>query len=215
MAKFNETNFKDGNSMCQNSIEDLLSEGETILWRGKPNRKSFIASQILKMLPVVIIWLIFDGVFIGTLIGFGIFGKLPTIFTVLICLFFAFHLLPLWIWIANIVTASKRQKNMEYAFTNRRIICRDGIIGVDINNIFYTDIKNVNLKVGLIDKWMKTGDIYITSQNKAQVLWDIEDPYSITSRLQKIISDIQTDIYYPNALRPETNEGYKTNYKEN
>ena len=57
---------------------------------------------------------------------------------------------------------------------------------------------------------LKVGDIYITSNNKAQVLWDIENPYIISNKLQKIVSDIKTDIQYPNALRPETNSGYKT-----
>ena len=65
----------------------------------------------------------------------------------------------------------------------------------------------------LIDRRLKVGDIYIKSANQAQVLWDIEDPYRITTQLQKIAADIKADIYYPNALRPEENEGYRTQYK--
>ena len=127
--------------------------------------------------------------------------------------FFAFHLLPVWIWISNIVTAGRRQKNIEYIFTDRRIIIKSGLIGIDVNNIFYADIQSVNLKVGLVDKLLHVGDIYISGSAQAQVLWDIENPYEVTSRLQKIVNDIKTDIYFPNALRPDTNSGFDTQYK--
>lgn len=104
-------------------------------------------------------------------------------------------------------------KNIEYIFTDRRIIIKSGLIGIDVNNIFYADIQSVNLKVGLVDKLLHVGDIYISGSAQAQVLWDIENPYDVTSRLQKIVNDIKTDIYFPNALRPDTNSGFDTQYK--
>ena len=42
---------------------------------------------------------------------------------------------------------------------------------------------------------------------------NIEKPHEIYPRLQKIVLDIQTDIEYPNALRPDENPGYNTKYK--
>ena len=86
------------------------------------------------------------------------------------------------------------------------------MIGVDVNNIYYSDISNVNLRVGLLDKLLHVGDIYISGTGKAQVLWDIENPYPVTTRLQKIVNDIKTDTYFPNELRPDSNEGYRTKY---
>ncbi|PWM71803.1 MAG: hypothetical protein DBX59_07925 [Bacillota bacterium] len=214
MAEFNENYFKDDHSpMGSAAIEDMLAEGESILWRGKPKKSAFILSRVLKMLPFALIWLVFDGGFIGLMVGLDVFSQMPPVFTVFICVFFAFHLIPVWIWISHIVTANRQHKNLEYAFTDRRIIIRSGVIGVDVNNLYYTDIQNVNLKVGLIDRWLKVGDIYVKSASQAQVLWDIEQPYTITTKLQKITADIKADIYYPNALRPAENEGYKTNYK--
>ena len=97
-------------------------------------------------------------------------------------------------------------------FTNKRIIIRSGIIGIDFKNIYYTEIESVNLKVGLVDKMLGVGDIYIKSNNKAQILFDIEDPYFITQKLQEIVIDIKTDVEFPNGLRPEENPGYKTKY---
>mgnify|MGYP002802608051 CR=1 FL=1 len=208
MKKYDENFFYDNTS--QNNIEELILDDEQLLWRGKPKKKAYILNSILKMLPLALIWLAIDGSFIGLMIGFGVFDALPTIAIIFLCVFFLFHLFPVWLWLKNVITANKEYKHLEYAFTNSRIIIKSGIIGIDINNIYYSEIENINLKVGIIDKMLKVGDIYITSNNKAQVLWDIENPYIISNKLQKIVSDIKTDIQYPNALRPETNSGYKT-----
>ena len=194
--------------------------------REKPKRNAYILAQVLKMMPFALLWIVFDGAFIGLMIGFELFKSMPAPLIVFLIVFFAFHLLPVWIWISNIVTAGRRQKNIEYIihdtilkinnnpdFTDRRIIIKSGLIGIDVNNIFYADIQSVNLKVGLVDKLLHVGDIYISGSAQAQVLWDIENPYEVTSRLQKIVNDIKTDIYFPNALRPDTNSGFDTQYK--
>ena len=60
---------------------------------------------------------------------------------------------------------------------------------------------------------MKVGDVYIKAVDSASVLYDIKNPYQITAKLQKITMDIKTDVYYPNALRPDENPGYNTKYK--
>ena len=80
-------------------------------------------------------------------------------------------------------------------------------------NIYYSEIHSVNLKVGIIDRMLKVGDIYITSNAKATILFDLENPYFITQKLQKIVVDIKTDIEYPNNLRPNENNGYNTKYR--
>ena len=59
---------------------------------------------------------------------------------------------------------------------------------------------------------LKVGDIYVRSLNEAVVLSDIENPYVIGNKLQQIVNDIKADIQYPNALRPEDNQGYQTKY---
>ena len=164
------------------------------------------------MFPFELIWLLFDSVFIIAMIATKAFSQMPIGAVIGIIVFFAFHLTPVWIWLGNIITASKGHKNLEYVFTNKRIIIRSGIIGIDFKNIYYSEIQSVNLKVGLIDKMLKVGDIYIKSKNNSEVLFDITDPYFITQKLQEIVIDIKTDIEFPNGLRPEENPGYKTKY---
>ena len=214
MKKINENYFKNSKSESNKytDIKDILNNGEQILWQGKPKKKAYIFSSIFSMMPFALIWLLFDGTFIVSMCAADAFSKMPVGVIIGIIIFFAFHMIPVWIWLTNIITASRNYKNLEYAFTNKRIIIKSGIIGIDFKNIYYSDIESVNLKVGLVDKMLKVGDIYIKSNNQSQILFDISDPYFITQKLQEIVIDIKTDIEFPNGLRPEENPGYNTKY---
>lgn len=208
MANFDERYFNYGAQ--QEYDTSLVGEGEQILWQGKPNRKAFILAQAVKMLPFAILWLAVDGGIIATIVSTA--KDLPPWTVVFFVAFFLIHLLPVWVWASNLLTAGKRQKNTDYIFTDKRIIIKSGFIGIDIVNIYYTDVFGVNLKVGLTDKMFHVGDIYISGKGKAQVLWDIDDPYNVVSKLQKIVNDIKTDTMFPNNLRPDENDGYNTRY---
>lgn len=213
MKRIDENYFKINDGMNQNKIEDILDEGENILWREKPNKKAYLWSCVFGMLPIALLWLLFDGAFIAMMVTDGAFEEIPIGFVIGLCAFFLLHLLPVWLWVGNIVRGYLEIKNIEYAFTEKRIIVRSGVIGIDFKNIYYTDVQSVNLKVGISDKIFKVGDVYIKANNESVVLFDIKNPYQITSKLQKITLDIKADIYYPNALRPEENPGYNTKYK--
>ncbi len=210
MKKIDDRYFVNPN-LDQESLEACLEADEQILWRGKPYKKSFILSSVFRFLPVAVIFLLFDLTFLIMLGAF--FDGLPWFVYIFIAVFFCFHLLPLWIWIAGIVSSSKRQQKEEYAFTSKRIIVKQGLIGSSIVSIYYPSLTSVNLKIGLIEKLCKVGDIYIVAANQRAVLEDIKDPYFIASRLQGIANDIKADIYYPNDLRPKDNHGYNSQYK--
>lgn len=210
----NEKYFYD-NSFQKNSIDDVLDGSEKVLWRGKPNAKSYILASVIKMLPMALIWIAFDGVFI-TFISIGMSrGQIPLGILGFVIPFFLIHLTPVWIWLANMIKAAREVRNLEYAITDKRIIIRSGMIGIDFKFILYTEIDSVSIKVGLIDKIFKVGDIYVNASVNSGVLWDVENPYGVGSALQKVTTDIKSDIHYPNAMRPDSNPGYKTGYTEN
>lgn len=213
MGRIDENYFKPDKTTI-NSISDLLDKDndETILWRGKPKRSAYILNEILKMFPIAFIWILIDGfiIFMVCMSGEG-FDSFMIIFFIV---FFLIHLTPVWIWLSSVITASRRHKNLEYAFTDKRIIIKSGIIGIDFKSIYYSDIASVNLKVGIIDRMLHVGDIYINSHAGAAVLFDLENPYFISEKLQKIVLDIKTDIIFPNNLRPENNDGYNTKYRK-
>ncbi len=193
-------------------IADMVkNEGnEEILWQGKPNGKSFVLGRIVTMMPVALIWLAFDGFAIAMIATFA--DELPWYLFLFFAVFFALHLTPVWIWIANIVSAFRRLKHIEYAFTDKRVIIKSGFF-VKFDNIFYSEISSLDMHVGFIDRMFKVGDINIqTNSGSHYAVEDIDNPYFIQERLQKIVTDIKTDMQYPNDLRPEENHGYNTKY---
>ena len=203
------------NAMQKNNIDDVVDSNEKILWRGKPNPKSYVLAAMLKMLPIALIWLIFDGTFI-VFISIGMKnGDIPLAILGFIVPFFLLHLAPVWIWIGKTVKAVREVRNLEYAITDKRIIIRSGVVGIDFKFINYTEIDSVNVKVGIIDRIFKVGDIYINSSVNSGVLWDVENPYGIGNSLQMVTMDIKSDIHYPNDMRPDTNSGYQTDYTKN
>lgn len=211
MAKLDENYFKiEPSGRDLKNIEDVIGSDEQILWSGKPKKRAFLINAFTKMLPIALIWLLFDGAFIGLMIG--TMDEIPAPVKIFMAVFFLFHLAPVWIWLSHVLTANRQHENLEYAFTQKRIIIKSGIIGIDFKNIYYSEIDSVNLRVGLVDRIEKVGDIYIKSIGGANVLYDLENPYTLTEKLQKIVVDIKTDIQFPNNLRPAENDGYNTKY---
>lgn len=212
MKTIDENYFINTEEKKTGSIEDNLVEDERILWQGKPRKGSYILSAVVKMMPIAILWLCFDGGFIGLLIGFRIWDSVPIGLIFFFIFFFAFHLAPVWIWLGNILKANRSYKNVAYAFTNQRIIVKTGAIATTITSIYYSELVGVSLHIGIVERLFKVGDIYISSTDQSIVLEDIEDCHFVSNQLQKIAHDIKTDILFPNDYRPQTNHGYKTDY---
>ncbi len=200
-----------------NDINSMLMPSETILWQGAPERKAFIINASLKMLPIAIIWLMFDGFFIVNLFG----GGMPSGMNFIFVPFFLIHLFPVWIWLGSTLTASARWKNTQYAITDKRILMRNGLVGYAYKSVYYTDISNVDLRVGFLDKMLGVGDIYLSMDGLTNngkpvftTILDVREPERVFRIVQKAVVDIQADIHYPNALRPENNPGYNTKYQQ-
>lgn len=198
--QLNEKYFqpKDGSGDIQ-TIEQSLMPGETIVWQGKPQKKAFVLNNVFKMLPIALVWLAFDAFFIAMIATN--FEELPTAIIPMLCVFFIIHLAPVWIWVYRCVTAGKRHRNTEYAFTDKRIIIRKGAVAVDFKSIDYKDVANVNLRYGLIDKLAKVGDIYITATGKASVLEDLENPSQVAEILQSTVSAKKSNVSFTNNAK--------------
>ena len=198
-------------------VEDLLANDEKILWKGKPRKISFIMQNSSNLMPFAILWLIIDVSIIISIFSNGGFKE----FGLFIIPFFALHLMPVWIWLSKVLTARRRYENMEYCVTDKRIIIKSGFIGANYVNIMYKDVHSVNVHVGILDKMFGVGDVMIDTgyrgkSSKSSLnnsIIDVENPYEVMQLIQKTVIDMQSDINYPNALRPEVNEGYKTVYK--
>lgn len=189
--------------------QPVLQKNEKILWEGKPEKKAFILERCLRMLPIAIIWLVLDLSIIVPAFGEGdmLFFLVP---------FFALHLMPVWMWLAQVVTAGRRWRNTAYFVTNRRIIIQHGFFAVNEISLSYKGIPNTQLNIGFIDKIFSVGDIsfeperFNNNKQNSFVFEDLLNPQETYEYIQQLVIDIQTDMEYPNAMRPDTNPGYNT-----
>ena len=46
------------------NVNDILVSDESIIWNGKPKKSAYIINKVITMLPIALIWLIFDSTFI-------------------------------------------------------------------------------------------------------------------------------------------------------
>lgn len=179
-----------------NSVKELLLSDEQVLWEAKPKKSAYVISAIIKMMPIALIWIAFDTAFILGII------KITGTFPWYLWLFFAAHLIPVWIWIANIVKSVLEIKNIEYLATDKRLIVKRGVIA-DVINVSYADVTSIDLKVGLIDKILGVGDLYVDTKSQDVILSDVQNPYKVVNELQQIAFTSKNDVYFPNAIREQ------------
>ena len=86
----------------------------------KPVRKAVFGG----IFPFVVIWMLFDFGSLGGMAVSGVFAKNP--FMLFILLFFAVHLMPVWIWIGGIVKAVRGYTDTSYTVTDKRLYLCDG-----------------------------------------------------------------------------------------
>lgn len=130
----------------ENLFERVLDEDEKLIKVYKPNKCKFLFSNILLMSLVLLVF-----ASIGVLaVLFPEEGVASEPIYVLIPIGIYVFLLGLYI-----VFLAIYYKNVVYAYTNKRIIIRSGIFGVDFKSLDMAMIGAVNVYVSLIDKILK------------------------------------------------------------
>jgi len=82
-------------------------------------------------------------------------------------------------------------KNLYYAYTNKRLIVRSGMIGVDYQSLEYKDLTSTSASVGFLDKGLNTGSLQFLSPSahgKPIVFGYIEKPYEVMKEIKAYIS---------------------------
>lgn len=190
----------------------MVGQDETVLYEGKPDKRCFIFESIFNpLLPVAVIWAVFD-------LGFlGLGGKN---FQPVITPFILFHMMPVWIYLSGVIFSFRKYKNTYYIVTDHAVYISSGIFTMHLETKTFAELSQVNLHRGVFDQMFHVGDIQITTnqltkKNMPATLCinsipNYAEVYQIVKKLQK---DIYSDIMYPNDLRPEENHGYKTKYR--
>lgn len=196
-------------------IKDMFDPGESLVWEGKPDKTAYVAGPIF-------LYIIAGLLFMAALITIGVgiaadwYGMARVVCTFLTVLYLVPSLI---IGVALPVWRSINWKYINYAITDRRIYIQKGIIGRDVIIKDYTDINAPEVSVDYIDKIRRCGSVHLSPRyyiarngrkmyTLAPALLHIPDPYGVYDMVKKMALDIRSDIYYPNAYRPENNEGY-------
>lgn len=176
-----------------------LAAGEYILWRGKPKKSAYIADKALSMLPIAVIWTVFDLSFLRSAGGNGF-----------LLMFLAVHMLPVWLWIGSAVTSVLQWRNEDYYLTSKRIIIRRGIFRPQRQSVFLRDVHSIRTHYGLLDRLFDSGDIFINyavhghgkhRHTSGWFLMNLQDPESLRERIELLALEAggtpeNEEIYY-------------------
>ena len=210
-------------------LEAMISPGEQVLWRGKPQKKCFIFESIFNpLLPFALIWAIFDiTFFVGankTADAAGSNGIMGSFMFV----FFAIHLMPVWLYLAGVLLSFRRYRNTEYIVTDKGVYISGGTFTYNCQMKPFAELSNVNIHRGIFDQFFGVGDVvlstsanFVTVQNSSSrntmsrgiSICDIAEYQEVFSLVKQLQTDIYADTMYPNDLRPPENHGYQTQYR--
>lgn len=171
-------------------FDDVIEADETIQKGFKPNKKKVFASFII--FDVIITFF-----FSLTILGMWLDGEIPQkekIIGTCIVAGVVLLIVALTMWFVSLY-----YKNAYYVYTNKRIIVRTGVFGVDFHSLDIENIGASNVCVSLLDKMVgkNTGSIRFGSNsspitNSYYGFMNIENPYQVYKEIKGYIQTIQT-----------------------
>ncbi|RLE77799.1 MAG: hypothetical protein DRJ44_01220 [Thermoprotei archaeon] len=161
--------------------KDLLNVvgKEKMVWADKPLFTPFI----LKRLPALIFPLLF--MLFPLLIFWGTGAPINPI----VILFFMFwYGFLFFIVFTIIVYPILVWRNLFYVLTEKRIIIRKGIIGIDFDILKLELIQQINVNVGIIDRAYGTGSLIIQAMGvQPLIIENVKNPLIVREKLEKLL----------------------------
>lgn len=159
----------------------LILECERVVWVGRSAFKPFILKNLAGLIiPVVFL-----------LIPIPFIGVYMNLFTLLFFLLwycavgfsvFNFSVYPILLW-----------RNLYYVLTDRRIIVRKGVIGIDYDILDLEYVQQVNLERGIWDRLYGTGTIVVQAIGvKSIEMYSIPDPFRLIDILKETVENVRS-----------------------
>ena len=143
-----------------------------------------------------------------------------------IFVFFAFHLMPVWIYLSGVLLSFRKYRNTEYIITDRGVYISGGVFTYNCQMKPFAELSNVNIHRGIFDQMFGVGDVVMSGTNfmtynnstnnsslRGLTISDISEYQEVFSMIKQLQTDVYADTMYPNDLRPAENHGYQTRYK--
>lgn len=175
----------------ENIFDVILDEDEKLVKTFKPNKAKFMVSTLF-MSTIFTLFFAIVGVLLVLFPDEGV--VINKIFVLIPVGAFVLVMLIVWIF------AEIYYKNLHFAYSNKRIIIRSGIFGVDFKSLDMSMIGAVNVYVSLIDKILRknTGTISFGSTSSplgvgqgvpAYKFSDIILPYETCKEVKQYIDE--------------------------
>lgn len=202
-------------------MRTLIKNNEQILWEGRPDKKVTVLEAIFNpMLVFALVWFAID----MAVIGGAVMAGDSRIFAFLIP-FMLIHMMPVWIYLGGVLTATLRWKNTRFMITTGGLYISGGVLTFNYEMKPWTDIGHITIHQGVFDRMMNVGDVVFTCNHtsssghssgshshSSMSIRNISDFQSVFQLVNNMQTDVYSDTMYPNALRPEMNPGYNTQY---
>ena len=206
------------------NINNILESNEKVVWKGIVNRRVLV---IFLIISLVVTFIIGGILFAQQTINYTSNGQLKQISSSII----GIAIILIGLLISLLSFFSDIVKN--YAITQKRVIIKSGLIGTDFKSIYFDQIKNVIVDVGLIGKIFSVGSVkidigktetystggghtrggYSQSQVRTRTMYDvlkhIDNPYEVYKYLQKTLEGRKESLYSGRADRESNPEAYK------
>lgn len=191
-------------------LENFIGIDEKILYKGKPDKKSYIYKSLVNMFLTISI--------IGIIINIFAFRNYEVKVR---CVFFIISVVcPFLIYLSSVFVSNKKYQNTKWIITDKAIYISSGFLRYSIVRKSFAEISNIKLIRGILDEKLNTGNIlidtdiietdgtpfciYIESIREYKLIYDM---------IKKLQLDVSSDVMYPNDLRSAENHGYNEEYK--
>ncbi|RMD67002.1 hypothetical protein D6817_02795 [Candidatus Pacearchaeota archaeon] len=203
-------------------IESVLEPEEQIVWRDVVSRKVLATFLVIWLVLILAVSIFF---FLQGEINFksGTSSRAVPGWAVGLGLLLLGSAISLWAFFSDLVK--------EYAITQKRVVIKSGLIGTDFKSIYFDQIKEVLVNVGLVGKIFGVGTVkidtgktetysepaarmgrYSVSRVRTRVMYDllkhIHQPYEVYRYLQQALSERKEALYSGRADKESNPQAY-------
>lgn len=203
------------------NLRELVKPNEQVLWEGRPHKLTTVLEGIFNpMLFFAIIWAAIDMTVLAGVLMTDDVGPIAFIIP-----FMMIHMMPVWIYLIGVLTVFFKWKNTHYMVTTHGLYVSGGVFAFNYEMKPWTDIGHINIHQGVFDRMFGVGDVVFvchhSNSHSNSHSHGSGSGMSIRNipnfrEVFRIVNNLQTDVYadtmYPNAMRPDSNPGYNTQY---
>lgn len=175
--------------MKEIKIENYLDDGEEVVWQGRAKENDYLSSSLINMLPFVFIWLTLELIILSyTGISKAMLGKeFNTYYLIFTIAAILLHLIPVGIWVVNVVRINAALSNAEYAVTDRRILISRSSSHESVEYIDFAQVDEMRLRRSLGEFILSTGRIVIETDGGDIVLNSVGGADKIFKKIYRTV----------------------------